>query len=212
MNLKNFAIYLDMDGVLADFDAGIRRLGFEPDPEYNKSSHAMDDEANLWKQGMYRKIEGTNFFETLPFMPGAVDLYTAVFEADPIILTASPKFGATDEDFLIHPYWLGAAYGKRRWIEETLLPEAFAKMFSGDEAVAGMAPDRIRIEDHRFICTTSAKKQEFMHRKHSDHQILIDDRVANCVAWDRAGGFSILHTSAEDTLAILADYVESRAA
>uniref|UniRef100_A0AB74ULL4 Uncharacterized protein n=1 Tax=Caulobacter phage BL57 TaxID=3348355 RepID=A0AB74ULL4_9VIRU len=165
MNLKNFAIYLDMDGVLADFDAGIKRLGFEPDPEYNKSSHAMDDEANLWKQGMYRKIEGTDFFETLPFMPGAVDLYTAVFEADPIILTASPKFGATDEDFLIHPTgWarpMPSGAGSRRRCfprrspgcsPETRLSRAWSRTASGSRTTASSARPRPR---SRSSCTAS---------------------------------------------------------
>lgn len=207
MSLKDYAIYLDMDGVLADFDEGIRRLGFKPDPLFNQSSHAMDDEANLWKQGMYRTIQGTTFFETLPFMPGAVDLYRAVTEADPIILTASPKFGAGEDDYLTAPFFQGAAYAKRRWIEETLLPAALLS-----EEHFGMTPDRVRLPDERFICTTSSRKQEFMHRKHSDHQILIDDRIANCAEWTRAGGKAILHTSAQDTIAILNEYVQSRAA
>jgi hypothetical protein len=39
--LHEWAVYLDLDGVFADYDAGIRRLGFEPDPakknELNRS-------------------------------------------------------------------------------------------------------------------------------------------------------------------------------
>lgn len=218
MSLKDYAIYLDMDGVLADFDAGIRVLGFKPDPLFNQSSHAMDDEANLWKQGMYDVIKGTDFFETLPFMPGAVELYAAVAEADPIILTASPKFGATEEDYLTHPLFQGAAYAKRRWIEHTLLPAYRNHLGRRGRPVEPITFDddgaaiRLRLPDERFICTTSSRKQLFMGRKHSDHQILIDDRVANCAEWTRAGGKAILHTSAEDTLAILQDYVQSKAA
>jgi hypothetical protein len=63
---------------------------------------------------------------------------------------------------------------------------------------------RYHIPDDRFICTTSARKHEFMHRKHSDHQILIDDRTDNIEAWKEAGGIGILHTSVEDTLKQLA--------
>ncbi|AFU86698.1 hypothetical protein D869_gp216 [Caulobacter phage CcrRogue] len=211
MDLKNYAIYLDMDGVLADFDEGIRRLGFKPDPLFNQSSHAMDDEANLWKQGMYDVIKGTTFFETLPFMPGAVDLYKAVAEAEPIILTASPKFGASEDDYLTAPFFQGAAYAKRRWIEETLLAEVFKVPYGMNDRDGYVTPRR-RIPDERFICTTSSRKQLFMHRKHSDHQILIDDRTANCNAWIDAGGFAIYHTSAQDTIARLAEYVESKAA
>ncbi|AXQ68411.1 5'-3' deoxyribonucleotidase [Caulobacter phage CcrBL10] len=231
MDLKNYAIYLDLDGVGADFDEGIRRLGFNPDPTYNQSSHTMDDEANLWKQGMYRSIQGTDFFETLPFMPGALKLLHTLAPAEPIILTAAPKFGATDDTYLTHPYWLGAAYSKRRWVEERFIPaanlygdlaRAIPSEISEEEAVARITEivfekdppfsRRVRLPDHRFICTTSALKQTFMHRKHSDHQVLIDDRTANCNAWIDAGGFAIYHTSAEDTIARLAEYVESKAA
>lgn len=211
MSLKDFAIHVDMDGVLADFDEGIRRLGFKPDPLFNQSSHAMDDEAVLWKQGMYDTIQGTNFFETLPFMPGAVDLWKAVAEADPIVLTASPKFGATDDNYLTHPFFQGAAYAKRRWIEETLLAEVHKVPYSMNDR-DGYVRNRVRIKDEHFICTTSSRKQEFMHRKHSDHQILIDDRVANCDTWAAHGGFAILHKDVEDTIARLRFYVKQKAA
>ncbi|AXQ69313.1 5'-3' deoxyribonucleotidase [Caulobacter phage CcrBL9] len=206
---QSFAVYLDQDGVVFDFDEGLRRLGFQPDPEYNKSSHAMNDEANLWKQGMYEVIKGTDFFARLPLMDGAVDLYAAVEDADPIFLTASPKFGSTEHDFLTHPFFLGAAYHKRRSVEEVLLPQV-AKLriqqLTGKEPKA--AVPRVRIADDRFICTTSARKQEYMHRKHSPHQVLIDDRIANCEAWAAAGGIAILHTSARSSITIFERLVD----
>lgn len=182
---NNFAIYCDMDGVIADYTTGIRRLGFNPDPakaeELNRSGSQ-----NPLKREMYEMIKGTRFYEHLPILPGAAAIWRLISLAEPILLTASPKFGATEDDFHLNPYWLGAAFCKRNWIERKFLPH-----------VMGVGrDDYIEISDERFICTTSARKQEFMHRKKSKHQILIDDRRDNCIAWARAGGIAIFHDPA----------------
>ncbi|UTU07968.1 hypothetical protein CcrC1_gp282 [Caulobacter phage C1] len=202
--LLKIAAYLDLDGVFADFDEGIRRLGFKPDPEYNKSSHEMDDAARLWKEGMYQVIQGTNFYETLPLMERAADLYRLFAPTDPIFVTASPKFGSTEDTYLTHPYFLGAAYAKRRWVEECLLPAAALP----PGAPAGGQSLRIRIADRNFVCTTSSRKQEFMHRKHSPYQVLVDDREANCRVWAESGGIAILHTSAMSTYRLLVSLLD----
>lgn len=202
--LLKIAAYLDLDGVFADFDEGIRRLGFKPDPEYNKSSHEMDEAARLWKEGMYQVIQGTDFYETLPLMERAADLYRLFAPTDPVFVTASPKFGSTEETFLTHPYFLGAAYAKRRWVEHLLLPAAALP----PGAPAGDQSLRIRVKDDHFVCTTSSRKQEFMHRKHSPYQVLIDDREANCRAWAEAGGIAILHTSAMSTYRLLVSLLD----
>lgn len=197
--IADYAVYLDMDGVLADFDEGIRRLGFEPDPEFNRSGHAMDDEAKLWKAGLYDVLKGTDFYFQVPILAGAFDLYRAVAAARPIILTAAPKFGASEDDYYLNPHWLGGAYHKRRWLEEHFLP----RLRNQDDPPRAAAMTRVGVPDECFICTTSARKFEFIGRKHSDHQILIDDRVANCEAWENAGGIAILHTGIAETLAAL---------
>lgn len=176
-----------------------------PDPKkknvYNRSG--SDDP---FKRTMYDAIQGTDFFRTLPLLPGAVEIYQAVKDANPIILTAAPKFGATEDNYHQNPHWLGAAYHKRWWVEHILLPQALPYK----DVAWGMERtnyhDSISIPDERFICTTSFRKQEFIGRKHSDHQILIDDRRDNCVRWARAGGVAILHTNPRLTLAAIAAY------
>jgi|GEM_PF-4255815 len=205
--MHDYAIYLDLDGVLADYDAGIRKLGFNPDPA-KKNELNRSGSKDPFKRTMYEAIRGTDFYRYLPIMPGSLDLLRAVSDAGPIILTAAPKFGATENDYFLNPHWLGAAYHKRVWVEERLLPEAFPNRVRGF-APGGWrdsVPDRIAIPDERFICTTSARKQEFIGRKHSEHQLLIDDRRDNCIRWAAAGGAAILHTDPKFTLHFLEGY------
>lgn len=208
--MHDLAIYLDLDEVLADYGHGMVENGFEVDPAL-KADLNRSGTSHPLKRQMYEAVKGTDFYYKLPLMPDALDLYAACAEADPIILTAAPKFGATEDDYFLNPHWLGAAYHKRRWVEEVLLPEtelhrAAKRMdsetyayFAHDVTVEG----RIPIPDERFICTTSARKWEFMHRKHSDHQILIDDRIQNVEAWAAAGGIGILHLDAAGSIAAL---------
>lgn len=169
--MRDLAVYIDLDGVEADYATGMRKLGFDIDPLHSSTTgtqhprrHEMDD-----------RIKGTDFYATLGFMPGAMDLWNAVSALDPIINTCAPKFGSTEEDYFLNPYWLGAAYCKRRWSE--------AAFFGG----------RI-MPDPRFICTIAGHKHKFIGRKPAQHQLLIDDHVRNCEDWCNAGGYAILHT------------------
>ena len=193
-----YSVFVDADGVIADFRAGIESYGFKLDPSLNRSSHLLPGSGSAKKREMYEAVKGTTFYAHLPLENGAISLFKAVLEVDPepIILTAAPKFGATEDDYFLNPYWLGAAYHKRNWVETVLLP-----------AVEGHNARRIRIKDEYFICTTSARKHEFMHRKHSEKQILIDDRTDNIDAWSAAGGIGILHTTAEESIRMLKEIV-----
>jgi hypothetical protein len=147
-------------------------------------------------------------------MPGAVRLYNHVYKFDkhPIILTAAPKFGATEDDYYLNSHWLGAAFHKRNWVETILLPQAaYARKDTVHKVLSDLCHDpideRIRIADEHFICTTSARKYQFMHRKKSEFQILIDDRPDNCEAWREAGGIAIEHSDVDDTISMIDMYV-----
>jgi hypothetical protein len=85
--MKHRRLYLDMDGVLANFD---------------KRAEAILGTNNIYK---YEFIWGPekfwteinkheDFFLSLELMPDAYELYTAVYHLDPVILTALPKTGA----------------------------------------------------------------------------------------------------------------------
>ena len=75
-------IYLDSDGVLADFDkAAVRILGLAP-AEF-ETRHGSGE---FWK----RLAGADNFFDNLDPMPDAYELYEAVRRKHPIILTGLP--------------------------------------------------------------------------------------------------------------------------
>ena len=82
-------IYFDMDGVLADFDAGVTKFcGMEPMPQGKHRSQSEDD--LMWEK--IREID--HFYDKLDPMPGAVDLFNEIYEkyADKCeILTGIPK-------------------------------------------------------------------------------------------------------------------------
>jgi len=82
-------IYFDMDGVLADFDRGVRELcGMEPQSQNGKRSQTRDDA--MWEK--IRTID--HFYDKLELMPGAKELFDTVYRqyGDRCeILTGIPK-------------------------------------------------------------------------------------------------------------------------
>jgi hypothetical protein len=75
-------IYLDLDGVLADFDRGAGSI-FKMSPHEYESKYGP---GRFWK-----KLATTDdFYNTLELLPDAMDLYNAVKDQDPIILTGLP--------------------------------------------------------------------------------------------------------------------------
>lgn len=75
-------LYLDCDGVLADFDQGFRNE-FELDPNVYEEAHGTPA---FWKA--IRNCNG--FFEHLPLMLDARELFSAVEHLRPVILTGCP--------------------------------------------------------------------------------------------------------------------------
>ncbi len=105
-------LYLDCDGVLADFDAGAERLlGLKP--------RAFEQRHNIGKMWA-RLASAPDFYGTLPMMPGARELFEAVRHLDPVILTGLPRGN-----------W--AAPQKVRWA---------AEHFAGTRIITCMARDK----------------------------------------------------------------------
>jgi hypothetical protein len=75
-------LYLDCDGVLADFDKGATALlGMKP--KAFQKRHGIT--------GFWRKLASApDFYFGLPLLSGATDLFEAVRHLDPIILTGLP--------------------------------------------------------------------------------------------------------------------------
>ena len=72
--MNDVKIYFDMDGVLADFEKGIREiLHMEPQPQNGKRSAEKDDQ--MWEE--MRKVD--HFYDRLDLMPGAKEMFDRVY-------------------------------------------------------------------------------------------------------------------------------------
>lgn len=76
-------LYLDCDGVLADFDKGAAAAFGMPPDEY---------ERRYGLGGFWKRLAATkDFFASLDLMPDAMELYEAVKHLEPVILTGLPR-------------------------------------------------------------------------------------------------------------------------
>lgn len=81
----NAQLFLDCDGVLADFDRAAEQV-------FGKSSH--EAQAELGNQRFWRTLRRQeNFYGSLPLLPDARRLFEAVRHLHPIILTGCPLGG-----------------------------------------------------------------------------------------------------------------------
>lgn len=76
-------LYLDCDGVLADFERGAHTL-LGMSVEAFQQRHGI---GAFWK----RLATAPDFYAQLPLMPGAMELFEAVRHLDPVILTGLPR-------------------------------------------------------------------------------------------------------------------------
>ncbi len=79
---KGPRLFLDADGVLADFDEGFRKLTGLPPAEFERK-HGRKE---FWR----RIATARNFYGSLPEMPDARTLFDAVKQLQPTILTGLP--------------------------------------------------------------------------------------------------------------------------
>lgn len=96
--MKDFHLYLDLDGVFADFVTGcVDQTGLHPDTA---------EDSDLWD-----KIRATpNFFRNLPLMHDALELWAFCKVFGPTVLTAVP------------PEMQNTKSEKNFWVEDSLHP------------------------------------------------------------------------------------------
>ena len=107
-------LFLDCDGVLADFDAGAKAvLGMMP-----RDFEARRGKGEFWK----RLARADNFYGSLPLMEDARELFEAVRHLEPTVLTGLPL-----------GKW--AAPQKLEWVE---------RHFPGTPVITCMARDKVK--------------------------------------------------------------------
>ncbi len=151
-------IWLDMDGVVADFDEQYFKLfGVRP-------TRWPDPETVDWKA----VHDVPDFYATIPLMPGAHKLFRYVDELGfgTGFLTGVPRSISTCYE------------QKRKYIAERF----------GEVQVVG-CPSR----------------EKYMHGKPGD--VLIDDYLRYRVEWEDMGGIFIHHTSADESIRQLGEFV-----
>jgi hypothetical protein len=77
--LTKYLLFCDLDGVLADFEEGVKR-------KFNKNIDEIKP-AIMWSV----INNSRNFFETLPWMPKGRELWEEIKKYNPIILTGVPS-------------------------------------------------------------------------------------------------------------------------
>lgn len=137
--MKIKKLYLDMDGVLADFDRGVRELaGAEPLPVNGKRS--PEDDERMW--AAVRGVD--HFYGRLEPMPGAVEMFERLWEkyGDACeILTGVPR---------PHRGIAHAGEDKAEWVRRRLSPDIVVNIVlraQKPEFCAG--PDCVLIDDTR---------------------------------------------------------------
>jgi len=96
-------IFLDMDGVICDWDQGVKDLGPEP------AKGLAEDATEADKQVMYKAINkaGESFWADLKWTKDGKDLWKVVEKFNPVLLSSPGQFE-------------GAASGKQTWVKNNL--------------------------------------------------------------------------------------------
>lgn len=184
---QTFKVYCDLDGVLTDFEHGIRQLF--PDVQHHRSFQIQD----LERSTMWRKVaQADAFFEKLPWTRDGRRLWQAIEHLQPDILTGVPN----------HP---SSRMEKYRWCQRELGLRNAAHV-----DMAGW------LHDHRCVnggqkqrkggnvitCWSSNK-----HHESGPGAVLIDDRQQLRDAWEAKGGIFIHHTgNVDDTIRQLREH------
>lgn len=160
-------LFCDLDGVLADFDAGcVRIFGKKPEEVAKRQ---------LWP-AIARQTSDGGFFDSLPWMDRGRLLWAAIAPFGPTILTGTPTGG-----------W--AAPQKQRWCARELGPHVpVITCMSKDKCKYVAAAER---SDEAGAERTATTEDAAGQRPASSVSILIDDREIARAPWEAAGGIFV---------------------
>lgn len=156
--MKIKKLFVDMDGVLVDFNEGYKKLTGIELVGYNNNFDGFWDPINKG---------GVSFWSSLPWMPDGKILWNYIGKYRPSLLSAPSKSNTSK-------------IGKQLWVVQN-------------------------IPHVKLILAARQDKRKYARSGY----VLIDDREDNIKEWEDAGGTSILHTSALNTIEKLKEIEKS---
>jgi hypothetical protein len=227
VQVQPFHLYVDLDGVLCDFETGVRSVF--PELSEAGSFRLQDLERHrMWKRIAARR-GGSGFFRDLPWARGGRELWWSIEHLRPDILTGVPASLATSraekyawcarELFPTTTTPSDARIGDERLgssddVEHVDMAGTFfrharvnhrpsSSVLVASKAARTSLDRRRRPQRQRVITCWSSNK----HHESRPGAVLIDDCLQLKEAWERKGGIFIHHQTgnAEDTLRQLVD-------
>lgn len=172
-----YKVYCDLDGVLCDFDAGVRRISGRSPDELNMG--------HMWSI----VTSADSFYEHLPWMSDGRELWNAIQHLSPDILTGVPR------------HW-SARGDKAAWCRRELGMETNHVDMAGSQRSHTIVEGRKKEGVVNVITCWSRNK----HMESGIRTVLIDDRENLAREWEMRGGIFVHHTSTERTLQQLKDH------
>jgi hypothetical protein len=170
-----FKVYCDLDGVLVDFEHGIRSLF----PDLLSSSIQLQE---LERSKMWKRVAAADaFFERLPWAPGGRRLWQAIRHLEPDILTGVPVAHASSrrEKYAWCRRELGLTHKKVSHVD-----------------MAGRRWNHASVNGARkqdTMCNVITCWSNNKHYESGPGAVLIDDREALRHAWEAKGGIFVHH-------------------
>lgn len=176
-------VFCDLDGVLVDFDDGVKKLtGKSPDA--------------LHPSTMWSAISRSNgFYRDLNWKPDGQELWDSIRHLTPKILTGVPRT-------------IGAAQQKFDWCKRELCVEvrhvnkagpkqSHHQVSSYSEEISDKKKGNNKVID---VITCWSKNKHFECKP---GYILIDDRISLQKEWEAKGGIFVHHVNAKKTIEML---------
>lgn len=173
-NPPQIALYLDMDGVLVDFDKRVRQIYPKFDelvPHYHAGTK-HENHKQLYTNMVFRIIRDKTFWTNLDWTHDGQQLWKFV----------SHKFNIENIGILTTPMKQDEKCEQQKieWVQREL---------------NGAIPVSRTFLAHN--------KEDFIGRIPGKYQILIDDKPSNINHWNKAGGIGILHHNASGSISKL---------
>lgn len=168
-SMTNIYVYCDLDGVLCDFDEGVRRV-------FGKKTDEISPKV-LWST--LPKLD--HFYSTLPWLEGGRELWSALRPFNPIILTGVPNGGNE---------W--AARQKREWVARELGADVKIITCKSKEKHLFVKQNLLHRDNQD---RNNNHKDPLLQQQQACKVFLIDDSLKLKEAWESEGGHFIHYTT-----------------